>query len=256
MIKTNNCKNCETEFEGNYCFNCGQPASANERLRFTNIIKDFFDNTFNLHKGFFFTFWKLIVNPREVAISYIQGSRKKYTNPTRYLVIALALLGFVQFWVNFNEIISSEDILQVSFLPEQLNKSRILWALRLVKEWTLLGNLLEALVFPIGFYWLFRQLKYNYSELLTLSFYLISNSIFVLFICMGISKLLINDRPSVLFVIGAIYVYYIYALMTFFREVSLLKRIVYIFIGLVIFLLISVFINPLLLAILFPITIN
>lgn len=76
-MKRNNCKNCDTEFEGNYCFNCSQAAAANERLRFTNTIEDFFDNTFNLHKGFFFTFWKLIINPREVLSSYIQGSQKK-----------------------------------------------------------------------------------------------------------------------------------------------------------------------------------
>jgi hypothetical protein len=48
--------NCETDFEGNYSFNCGQIDSANSRLVLSDIIKYFFDNIFNIHKGFFIPF--------------------------------------------------------------------------------------------------------------------------------------------------------------------------------------------------------
>lgn len=255
-MNKNKCKNCDTYFDGNYCANCGQIATANNRLNFTNITRDFFDNTFNVHKGFFFTFWKLIIRPNEVAKSYIHGSRKKYTNPTRYLVIALALFGFLQFWANTNEAISNENFKGFTFLPEQLNTSMSLWDIRLITDWTLLGNLLEALVFPIGFYLLFRKLKYNYSELLTLSFYLISNSIFITIFFVGIPKILTNTYAPVLFVVSSILVYYVYALILFFKEVSLIKRILFICLGLLIFFFIRFFIIPFLLALLFPLNIN
>ncbi|WP_431134539.1 DUF3667 domain-containing protein [Psychroserpens mesophilus] len=254
-MKKRYCKNCETEFKGNYCFNCGQVATANNRLKFTNIFNDFFDNTFNIHKGFFFTFWKLLIRPSEVLKSFIQGSRKKFTNPTRYLVIALAIHEFFKYWSNANEAINAEHFQGFSFLSNQLNTSMLLWDLRLITDWTLLGNLIEALVFPIGFYGLFRKLRYNYSELLTLSFYLIANSIFITTFFVGLPKLLINAYAPVLFVVIAIMIYYIYALTTFFREVALLKRILFVLIGLVIFFFIRFLLIPLLLALLFPLSI-
>lgn len=254
MINKTKCKNCETLFEGNYCAHCGQIASANNRLKLTNIISDFFDNTFNIHKGFFFTFWKLITKPNVVVKSYIHGSRKKYTNPTRYLVIALALHEFLQFWADTNEAISTEDFEGFAFLPKQLNYSMSLWDLRLITDWTLLGNLLEALVFPLGFYLLFRSLKYNYSELLTLSFYLISNSIFITILFVGIPKIISNTYAPVLLVISAILAYYLYALVLFFKEIPLFKRVLFTGLGLTIFFVIRFLIIPFLLALLFPLS--
>ncbi|MDG5491999.1 DUF3667 domain-containing protein [Psychroserpens sp. SPM9] len=252
-MKRNNCNNCGTDFEGNFCFNCGQINSANNRLAFSNIVKDFFDNTFNIHKGFFYTFWNLIIQPSTVSKSYIQGKRKTYTNPTRYLVIALAALATMLYWTQSNDVIVNDSFQGFSFLSEQLNKSMRLWDLRLLTDWTLLGNLIEALVFPFGFYLLFRKLKYNYSELLVLSFYLISNSIFIVILLDGLPKLLIDFHVPVVFVFGAIIIYYSYALINFFKDIPLLKRIFFILIGLIIFVLLRFFLIPLILAILFPI---
>ncbi len=255
MVK-NHCKNCSQYFEGNYCSNCGQIASANKPLRLKEVLNDFFDNTFNLHKGFFFTFWNLLIRPGEVARSYLQGTRKRHTNPTRYLVIALALHEFLQFWANTNEAISSDDFQGFIFLPEALNTSMSLWDLRLITDWTLMGNLLEALIFPIGFYWLFRKLKYNYSELLAVGFYLVSNSIFITAFFVGIPKATTGFYAPVTLVVSAILLYYIYASMSFFREIRFLKRIIFTIIALVIFFLIRFMIIPFLLALFFPLHIT
>ncbi len=252
-MKRNNCNNCGTNFEGNFCFNCGQIDLANKRLVFSNIVKDFFDNTFNIHKGFFFTFWNLIIQPSKVAKSYIQGKRKSYTNPTRYLVIALAVFATIQYWTQMNEVINNDTFEGFPFLPEEVNNSARLWDLRLLTEWTLLGNLLEALVFPLGFYWLFRKLRFNYSELLVLSFYLISNSIFITLILVGLPKFVMSYYTPTLFVVGTIIIYYIYALLNFFKEVPLLRRILFIIIGIFIFFIVRFLLIPLILAILFPI---
>ena len=252
-MNTSHCNNCETEFEGNYCFNCSQIVSANSKLAFSNIVKDFFDNTFNIHKGFFYTFWNLIIQPSKVAKSYIQGKRKTYTNPTRYLVIALAALATMQYWAQMNEVINNDNFEGFPFLSEELNNSARLWDLRLLTDWTLLGNLLEALVLPLGFYWLFRKLKYNYSELLVLSFYLISNSIFITILLVGLPKFAISYYTPTFFVFGMILVYYAYALFNFYKEIPLLRRLVFIVFGLIIFFLLRFLLIPLILAIVFPI---
>ena len=252
MMKRKKCNNCGTDFEGNFCFNCGQVDTANRKLAFSTIVKDFFDNTFNIHKGFFYTFWNLIIQPDKVSKSYIQGKRKTYTNPTRYLVIALAVLATVQYWARMNEVITNDNFGGFPFLPEQLNHSARLWDLRLLADWTLLGNLIEALVFPFGFYWLFRPLRYNYSELLVLSFYLISNSIFITILLVGLPKLILSYYPSTFFVFGAILVYYAYALFNFFKVVPAWRRIIFIIIGLMVFFLLRFLLIPLILAVIFP----
>lgn len=252
-MKRNNCNNCGTDFKGNFCFNCGQIDLANKRLAFSNIAKDFFDNTFNIHKGFFFTFWNLIIKPSKVAKSYIQGKRKTYTNPTRYLVIALAVLATMQYWTQMDEVINNDNFEGFLFLSEELNNSARKWDLRLLTDWTLLGNLLEALVFPLGFYWLFRKLKFNYSELLVLSFYLISNSIFITIIFVGLPEFVIDYYTPTFFVVSAILIYYFYALFNFFKEASLSLRILFIITGIFIFFIIRFLLIPLILAIVFPI---
>ena len=252
-MKSYNCNNCGTNYEGNFCFNCGQIKSANHRLVISSIVKDFFDNTFNIHKGFFYTFWNLIIHPSKVSKSYIQGKRKSYTNPTRYLVIALAALAFMEYWAQMNEVINNDSFEGYPFLSDRLNNSARLWDLRLLTDWTLLGNLLEALVFPLGFYWLFKKLKYNYSELLVFSFYLISNSIFITILLVGFPKLLLSYNSPTLFVFGTIIAYYVYALFNFFKEIPLIRRITFIFIGLIIFFALRFLLIPMILALLFPI---
>lgn len=251
-MKTTTCHNCGAHFEGNFCFQCGQKVSANQKLAFATLVADFFDNTFNLHKGFFYTLWKLIVHPSVVTHSYLDGKRKTYTNPTRYLVIALAAFAAVHYWTPASEVIHNESFEGFSFLSASLNESMRLWDLQLLSEWTLLGNLIEALVFPFGFYVLFRALRYNYSELLVLSFYLVSNSIFLVILLDGLPRLLFNTYVPVLIVFATILIYYLYALINFFKKVRLFKRIFFIFIGLIIFVLVRFFFIPLVLALLFP----
>ena len=251
-MKKTNCNNCGTDFEGNFCFNCGQIYSANKRLALSNIVRDFFDNTFNIHKGFFFTFWKLIIKPSDVVTSYIQGKRKTYTNPTRYLVIALAALATMQYWTHMNEVIHSDNFEGYPFLSKELNNSARQWDLRLLTDWTLLGNLIEALVFPLGFYWLFKKLKFNYSELLVLSFYLISNSIFITILFVGFPEFITQYHTPTFFVVGIIIAYYMYALLTFFKEVAVLKRILFVLLGIGIFFIIRFLLIPIILAIVFP----
>lgn len=250
------CKNCKNEFQGNYCFHCGQSLTFNKRLKLGSVVSDFFDNTFNLHKGFFYTFWMLIVFPGTILGEYIEGIRKKYTNPTRYLVIALAGLAASQYWADANEAISKADFGGFTFLSEQLNNSMASWDFKLITEWTLLGNLLEALLLPFGFYWLFRKSKYNYAELLTVSFYLVANSIFITILFVGLPKFLIDIYAPVLIVGSGILVYYIYALLSFFKKTPFFKRVILVLIGLIIFFILRFFLIPFLFALVFPLAIK
>ena len=142
------CKNCQNIFDGAYCHNCGQRDIGNQRLQMGEVINDFFDNIFNLHKGFLFTFWNLIIIPGSVAHSYINGKRKTFTNPTRYMVIALAFQTFIDYWFKTTDVIKNETYYTFSFLSNSLNKSMEIWNIKLAVEYILLTNLFMIILIP------------------------------------------------------------------------------------------------------------
>jgi len=154
-----NCNNCQNKYSGKFCPNCGQRDIANNRLKFSEIINDFFDNAFNIHKGLFFTFWTLIVNPGKVGKSYIKGQRKKFTNPARYLIIAIAIQAFLDYWFLQPELTQQPDFVNFSFLSEKVNKNMAFWNHTLATKYSLIHNLSMILIFPAAFVLSFQKIK-------------------------------------------------------------------------------------------------
>ena len=93
------CKNCHQVFAGYYCPSCGQRTIANYRLSWKDVFSDFIDNVFNLDKGFLFTLWNVLIRPGKVGRAFINGERKKYTSPIRYLIIAVAVQALFDYWL-------------------------------------------------------------------------------------------------------------------------------------------------------------
>ncbi|MBV6477580.1 MAG: hypothetical protein HGGPFJEG_00319 [Ignavibacteria bacterium] len=88
------CKNCKTEFEGNYCSNCGQKA-VTSRPVLKNIIKDTLDNYITLEKGLFYLIIELFKRPGQLTADYISGKRKKYFNPVKFIFITVTLVTII-----------------------------------------------------------------------------------------------------------------------------------------------------------------
>ncbi|MFC0603635.1 DUF3667 domain-containing protein [Winogradskyella pulchriflava] len=253
-METQNCHNCQHSFEGNFCNHCGQRNIGNNRLRIREVVNDFFDNTFNLHKGFFFTFWKLIVSPGKVAHAYIKGQRKRFTNPTRYLVIALAFQAFMDYWFKTDEILEKDEYFYFPFLSERLNNSMELWNIKLTIEFSLLSSLFEVLLFPIIFYVLFRSLKLNFTELLTTNFYYISTSTLITMTILFVTKVLFDVFVSIEFIALLLLIYVSWAYLSFFKTTPLWIRSLKIGVGIAFFLIMRVFVLPFTLSLLNPLT--
>lgn len=253
-METQNCHNCEHSFEGNFCNHCGQRNIGNNRLRIREVVNDFFDNTFNLHKGFFFTFWKLIVSPGKVAQAYIKGQRKRFTNPTRYLVIALAFQAFMDYWFKTDEILENDEYFYFPLLSERLNNSMELWNIKLSIEFSLLSSLFEVLLFPIIFYVLFRSLKLNFTELLTTNFYYISTSTLITMTILFVTKVLFDVFVSIEFIALLLLIYVSWAYLSFFKTTPLWIRSLKIGVGIAFFLIMRVFVLPFTLSLLNPLT--
>lgn len=79
------CKNCLKEYEGNYCNHCGQK-TITRKLNFKDIFTEILDS-FNLNRGLFLTFKLLIISPEVLLNNFINGKRKTYYNPIKFLLI-------------------------------------------------------------------------------------------------------------------------------------------------------------------------
>lgn len=88
------CDNCDYEFKGHFCPNCGQEvAEFNRPIGF--IIYDFVGNFFAFDSRFFTTFKYLLIRPGFLTTEFFKGRRMRYSPPFRIFVF----LSFVLFLV-------------------------------------------------------------------------------------------------------------------------------------------------------------
>lgn len=93
------CKNCNTDFEGNFCYRCGQK-NLNEGFTVKEILYNFFNAFTHVDSGILYLVKELLIRPGFVARDYILGGRKKYYNPLQFLIIAVAIATFLA--INFS----------------------------------------------------------------------------------------------------------------------------------------------------------
>lgn len=248
------CKNCNQSFEGNYCNHCGQRKIANKRLHLKEVVLDFLDNTFNLDKGFFFTLWSLFIRPGKVAQSYINGQRKVYINPTRFMVIGLAFQTFIDYWFETTDVIKNEEYYHFSFLSDTMNASMEIWNVKLAVEYILISNLFMIVFIPFLLYITYKPLKYNYTELLSASFYYIPTILFITMPLLFITKVMMGIYVSKEVIIFIFTGYLFWSFLSLFKKMSFLNRFFRLLISIGIFMLIRIIFLPFILSYLYPIT--
>ena len=80
------CSVCSNEIKGNYCSHCGQYFKE-DRVTFSAVFKDLFDNIFSLEKSFFRNIRVGLSQPKTLALNYWKGFRKYYFSPLSILNI-------------------------------------------------------------------------------------------------------------------------------------------------------------------------
>lgn len=68
MITT--CKNCNHNFKGNFCNNCGQTANTHE-INFTSILHEIQHGIFHIDKGILYTSKELFRRPGHTIREYL-----------------------------------------------------------------------------------------------------------------------------------------------------------------------------------------
>lgn len=99
-VENANCKNCETQFSGKFCPECGQSVRDYDKpfsFIFYNFVGDFF--AFDIR--FFRTFAALLFNPGFLTKEYFAGKRVKYAPPFRiFIFVSFILFLLLQIYTN------------------------------------------------------------------------------------------------------------------------------------------------------------
>lgn len=248
------CKNCGLEFKENFCSNCGQRKSANDRLRFMSVIQHFLDDQFDLSKGISYTLKYLASKPGEVGRMYIAGKRKRFTNPARFLIIAAALQALIDFLADKDRLIKEYQFYYHPSISEELSNSIEKWSYYLGTEYTLSSTIFFMLLIPLVLNAFFRRPDYNYTELLVVSFYfnglaLISNVLLTFIFRHVFSLYLPNEFLSLTYVLILAWTF-----VSFYKHIPIIPRILKILGSLAIIVLIRVYLLPLTLSLLFPVS--
>jgi hypothetical protein len=148
-----NCKNCHTEFEGNYCNYCGQPAKP-ERLDWLYLRHSIQHSVFHLDMRMLFTAKQFFLYPGKAAKDFFSGKRIKYASPFAYFALATTI------YILLNNFLSVENIQQ-----DEITKK-----LTEYQEKISLFIIIPSYVFFTKL--LFRRNGYNNYELFTFHCYL------------------------------------------------------------------------------------
>ena len=95
------CKNCENEFNGNFCNNCGQKSNT-RKINYNYLIEEISNNVFQVHRGIFFTVKELSYRPGHSIREFLNGKRKQHFKPVGFVLITSALYVFTSLLFNEN----------------------------------------------------------------------------------------------------------------------------------------------------------
>ncbi len=88
------CKNCEFNFEGNYCPSCGQSVvEVQKPVR--HFLKDILDSLLVFDIRILQSLPTLLLKPGKISAEFVAGKRKKYVPPFRFYLIASIVFFFL-----------------------------------------------------------------------------------------------------------------------------------------------------------------
>ena len=88
---TTKCLNCGTEFQGNFCPECGQAAETGRftmKFIYENLLAAFISKD----GGIWFTLKNLFIRPGEMIVEILKGKRRSYFSPFPMLFFTLTVL--------------------------------------------------------------------------------------------------------------------------------------------------------------------
>ena len=166
--KITHCLNCDTEFEGNFCPECGQSAETG-RFTMRFILENLLAAFLSKDGGIWFTLKNLFTRPGAMIVEILNGKRRRYFSPFPMLFCVLTV------YILLYTLTGSRDsfkAIEHEFLDEGTTAANIEVDINLgkeTKETVPLANDLKRLV---GMGFRFYNSHYTAVTLLTIPFFL------------------------------------------------------------------------------------
>lgn len=191
------CLNCQTQFDGSFCNNCGQKET--HRFTVSHVLHELVHVFTHADKGIFSFVWNVIRKPGIIALDLVEGKRKRYFNLFQYLLI---IVGVTTFLVTQTHLVEKTIVIMNSINnvkpSTELGKLQASVAYFIQKY----NNIFQLILIPLFafFSWLFigRSRNYNYAENIVLHAAGSSQSN-TLAIFTSLLFLLSNNRSVILF---------------------------------------------------------
>ncbi|WP_392436498.1 DUF3667 domain-containing protein [Cruoricaptor ignavus] len=87
------CKNCGTEFNGNFCSNCGQPAKL-KRID-AHYIKHEIEHVLHYDKGILFTVKELLLRPGKNVREFFTENRNRLVKPIIFIIVTSLIYSLI-----------------------------------------------------------------------------------------------------------------------------------------------------------------
>lgn len=210
--KHSTCLNCQTEFHGHFCPECGQ-ASSVHRITFKETLTQFFSFAFSLQGPLLFTAWSLVLRPGSVYRAFIAGQRKKYYNPISLFVLVTAVYLITRSLIGFDPLQGQAAQVQQVGMPEvaiqMINSAKFM--IQHINNILLIPVICLALMLK-----LFFRKRYNLAEYTAVSFYIVAMYILVGIIYMLVIQLspLSNMKPQLIL----LFVIILFSVLSLFQD--------------------------------------
>lgn len=149
------CKNCDRNFQGNYCNNCGQPAETH-KMNIHFLWHDIQHGLFHFDKGMLFSAKELFTRPGHSIREYIEGKRVQHFKPISLVIVLATLYGLLYHTFHIN-LTNSENTLK-GF--NEWTASHYSWV-----------TLATIPFYTLGTFICFRKSGYNIIEFIILNTY-------------------------------------------------------------------------------------
>ena len=205
------CYNCDQPCDNHYCPSCGQ-RTAIHKVTIRETFQDLADQLFSLSAPLPLTLKMLLLNPGQLFRDYLSGKRKRYYKPISFFLLTTLLYIFIRWLLDFNPLgqtignptdnpLVEEDLLAEAgdFMFQNIN------------------NLLFILVLTLAMVMKpFYFKNHTIAEYLAVSFYLVG--FYTLLTTLNIFYIQFLDQSTQYLAMVFMWVYFIYAMVSFFER--------------------------------------
>jgi hypothetical protein len=158
------CKNCNHQFNGNFCNLCGQAANTHE-LSTHFIWHDLQHGLFHFDNGIFYTIRQLLTRPGHTIKEFINGKRVRHFKPLSLVIVLAALYGLLYHY-SIGDVFSVEPTVEGESVIGIYEKF-----IRWLTDHFAYAALIIVLSTTISSYLIFKKQGYNLVEHFVLNTY-------------------------------------------------------------------------------------